>query len=439
MKNFIEFLTAKGISEEDFNAKSEAEKLALQKEYTNELHKSFSSELAKRVNKEQFDELQTKVEGMVDADSFDAVKSLASKLEKELEAVKEKQNAPTAPSTPKTFAESVMDAFKANEEQLNKLANKQSKEPVNFVVKAPVTVGLNNTVEAAGSESQVSVTANTGIVSNIRKRMTRYLSSGVSVGNLAGANVAMWMEEVDEQGTPIFTAESATKPQISSRWEERNKKARKIPAYAKVSTEFMRNLPSLVRTLESNVLRRVDLATEGGLFTGSDTGNELAGLSGYATAYDGGGLNAGASPTYADVIRGLALQVEKAHGEAGAVFVRPEILAEMDVEKGTDGHYVLPPFRSPSTGNEVAGVRLISTTAVNAISGVDFIGGDLSAVNVMFTDQLSIQVDRSGDDFINNQMTILAEQELVQFVSANDTQVIVKGDMTSAIATITST
>jgi hypothetical protein len=50
---------------------------------------------------------------------------------------------------------------------------------------------------------------------------------------------------------------------------------------------------------------------------------------------------------------------------------------------------------------------------------------------------MSIEMDRTGDDFTNNLYTNLAEQELVQFVSANDTQVLVKGTMAAAIAAIT--
>jgi hypothetical protein len=86
-------------------------------------------------------------------------------------------------------------------------------------------------------------------------------------------------------------------------------------------------------------------------------------------------------------------------------------------------------------GNVVAGMTLISSNGLP--SGVDFIGGDLSVVNVMFSDYLSVQIGMDGNDFTKNKKTILVEQELVQFVSANDTQVLVKGDIATAITALT--
>jgi HK97 family phage major capsid protein len=197
----------------------------------------------------------------------------------------------------------------------------------------------------------------------------------------------------------------------------------------------LRDLPQLISYVQANLVKRIDLVTESALFTSDGSGNTITGLTEYAQAFTGGGLTSTA-PTFADVFRALALQVELANGTASAVFVKPSILAQMDVEKDSEGRYIIPPFRSPSTGNQVAGITLISTNALGA-QDPDFIGGDLSVVQVRFREGMSIEMDRTGDDFTNNLYTILAEQELVQFVSANDTQVLVQGTMTAAIAAIT--
>lgn len=307
--------------------------------------------------------------------------------------------------------------------------------PIVMRVKAAVTMGLDTTVEAAGSASQVSITRNTGIVSTLRKRIMKYLQGGVSVGSLMGANKAMWIEELDEQGNPIFIGEGDTKTEISVRYEERDMKARKIGVHGKVTTEMMRNLPSLINYIQNNLARRVDIKTEDQLFGGNNTGDNLAGLTEYATAFTGGSL-AGTltAPTNADVFRAVALQVEEAFGIATALYVRPSVLATLDVEKDSNGAYLLPPFRA-ANGNMVAGMTLISSNGLP--SGVDFIGGDLSVVNVMFTDNMSIQIGMDGNDFTKNKKTILVEQELLQFVSANDTQVLVQGELADAITALT--
>jgi hypothetical protein len=99
----------------------------------------------------------------------------------------------------------------------------------------------------------------------------------------------------------------------------------------------------------------------------------------------------------------------------------------------------MPPFRA-ANGNVVAGCRLIETNALPiTVSGpsYDFVGGDLSVVNVLFSDAMSVQIGTDGNDFIKNLKTILVEQELVQFVSANDAPLLVKGNMAAAVAAIT--
>jgi len=399
-----------------------------------EVVKALENKLAEKgfASKEDVTKMQESIEALKSNTELDAVKALATKLEGEIEALKEKGNEPVK-TAPKNFFQAVKAAVTDNAEFKRVVEGGNQTAPIHMTIKEAVTVGLDNTVYAEGSDSSISVTQNTGIISAIRKRILKYLSGGVSVGTLQG-NKAMWIEELDEEGNPIFIGEGETKTQLSVRYEERDKRARKIGVHGKVTTEMMRNLPALVNYIQNNLMKRVDIATEDQLFDGGDSGDDLAGIIGYATAFTGGGLGTPA-PSYADVFRGIALQVEKAHGIATAVYVRPEILAQMDVEKAEDsGVYLMPPFRA-ANGAQVAGMSLISTNGLP--EGTDFVGGDLSVVNVLFSDNMSVQIGLDGNDFTKNLKTILVEQELVQFVSANDTQVLVKGDMESAIAAIT--
>lgn len=90
--------------------------------------------------------------------------------------------------------------------------------PIKFEIatKEVITMGVGNTVGA----SAVTVTENTNIISTIRKREMRYLAH-VSVGTVSG-NRALWIEEQDEQGNPLFIAEGATKPQVSAKYVEQS-------------------------------------------------------------------------------------------------------------------------------------------------------------------------------------------------------------------------
>lgn len=339
-----------------------------------------------------------------------------------------------------SLADAIHSAIKEKQSEIDTILKNNGKMsgPLQFEIKAAINMTNTANVEAAGSASHYSLTSDTGIISQLRSRILRYLQN-VSVGALSvDKPYAMWIEELDEQGTPIFIGEGDTKTQLSVRYEEREKKSKKIGVHGKVTTEMLRYSSKLVSYIQNNLLRRVDVKTEDQLFNGDDTGDNLAGLLSYATAFDGGVGTAGGdglvgavtAPNMHDVLRALALQVENSYGIPTKVFVKTDLFALMDVEKDSQDQYVMPPFRS-ANGTMVAGLTVVPTVALNSTS-YDFVGGDLSVVNVEFLNNISVQIGLDGNDFTKNMKTILVEQELVQFVSANDTQVLVKGTFTAA-------
>lgn len=378
-------------------------------------------------SKSDVEAINASIEALKNESNLEAVKTAITAIEAQIASLKE--NPAQSNKSFKSFREALMSAFETNKEQLDESINTKGAN-ASITVKAAVTVAEGNTILGEDSASHWLLTAFTGIISPIRSRVSRYLGL-VSVGTI-NSRVAMWVEEYDEQGTPIFIGEGVAKTRVSVLYKEAEAKVNKIAVTCKVTTEMLRDLPQLVSYLQANLIRRIEVATVDELFAGN--GAMLNGLFGYASAFTGGGITT-VAPTYADVFRALALQVQKAFGTATAVFVNPDILAQMDMEKSVDGIYQIPPFRS-ADGTMVAGMQLIPEVALVG-TDYDFVGGDLSVVNVRFREGLSINIGQENDDFSKNLRTILAEQALVQFVSANDTQVLVKGVMADAIALIT--
>lgn len=342
---------------------------------------------------------------------------------------------------PLSFKEAFAKEYKAKEAEIKAAINGNQKEAIVLDVKAAVTIGDFNTIGGVGSDSAYSLTYNTGIISTIRKRMLMYLQN-VSTGTMTGDR-AMWIEELDEQGEPIFIGEGDPKTQLSVRYEERDKKAKKIPVYGKVTTEMMADLPQLISYVQNNLIKRLEIKKENQLFTGDDTGNNLAGLEGYATAFTGSDL-AGTIEfaNVFDVLNAAILQVQKAFGTATGFWINPSFTAQMVSIKSQTGEYTHPLaslFVVDANGfMRFRGVSLIETNALDG-TGIDFIGGDLSVINVRQRQGVTVQIGLDGNDFTNNVKTILVEERLVQFVSANDTQVLVKGDFASAKAILETT
>lgn len=333
-----------------------------------------------------------------------------------------------------SFKMALKNAIEEQKETIKNIVDKAGKQdaPLIFTVnKAAVTMGDGTTI-GSGS-TQVTLTANTGIVSSIRRREERYLQS-VSVGTISGQR-ALWIEETDEQGTPIFIAEGASKVQLSSLWVEKTATVQKIAVYGKVTTELMADLPQLMSYIQSSLMKRLSVKLETELFTGAGTGNTIYGAKTLATSFSAGS-NALAidDANEFDVLDALALQVEVANGMANAVYINPSTWAKMKGLKDTTGRPIWKDYIDPTTGVvNYAGMNIFTSTAITA---GEFVGGDMEVLHVLYRDSLTVQIGLDGNDFTNNVKTILVEQRLVQFASANDTPCLVKGVFATAKAAL---
>lgn len=382
------------------------------------------SDTTKAIEKSLDDKIKTAIKEV--DDKVLEVSKQADQIELSLKNAQSKNEVPVA------FVDALNDAVKEKSAEIERIAKggKQNEPVVLEVRKAAVDLTTANTI-GAGS-TQVTITQNTGIVSTIRQRAERYLGN-VSTGSIS-TNRALWVEETDEQGSPIFIAEGAAKTQLSVKYVEKTQEVQKVAVYGKVTTEMMADTPQLISYIQNNLLKRVTVATETQLLTGDGTGENLKGLKTFATSFSAGSLALAIDNANEwDVLEAVALQVEIANGTPNAIFVHPSTLSKMKLIKDTTGVPVWKSYADNTGAITYAGMRVIGTTAVTA---GEFIGGDTTVANVLFREGLTIQIGLDGNDFINNKKTILVEQRLVQFVSANDTPVIVKGVFSTAKAAL---
>jgi HK97 family phage major capsid protein len=377
--------------------------------------------------------------------NYEASKEEMKRLHEDLETLStqiKKANLKAESVKGKSWDAELVEMWNEKKEEIESIVKSggKMKGPLAFDLKSAVVIGIGNTIDDAGSDSDYSLTDNTGIISPIRKRMMTYLANA-STGTMAKP-FAMWIEELDEEGDPIFIGEGDEKTKISVRYEERQAKAKKIAVHSKITTEFMDDLPQLVSFVQNNMMRRLDIATENQLFTGDNIGDNLNGLTEYASAYTGGSLAGTLDPLTTnvwDALLGLITQVKEADGIVSGIFVTSGAYAQLLAAKDGEGRNIYPPGVTVNAqGALVAwGVPLIETNA--DLDGNDFIGGDLSVINVRFRQGMRLQIGTEGSDFIDNVKTILLEQRLVQFISANDTQVLVQGNFVDALVALETT
>lgn len=391
----------------------------------NELNEMTSEQRdAYLVEKREFEtaEVENKVSIKVE-EATKGLKDVVSELELEVKSLKENK---VEEKSFTTIKEALLDAFETKRAELDQAINGRQSAPINIELKAAVSMQVDNTIGAGSSFN--SITQFTGVISPIRQRELRYLAN-VSVGQTTG-NQVYWIEEKDEQGTPIMLGEGDSKTQLSVRYEEATMSVKKIAVYGKVTTEMMADLPQLISYIENNLMKRMDIVVENQLLTGTGLGDNLKGAKTYATAFTGGSsaLKIDNANEY-DVLSALSLQCQEANGMPNAVFVHPQTLTLMKTLKSTlDGQYLYPRW-ADADGLLIDGLRVIPSLAVTVD---EFIGGDLSVLNVLFREELALQIGLDGNDFINNKKTMLVEKRLAQYVSANDTAVLIKGTFATA-------
>lgn len=402
-----------------------------------EKHNAYDLAIEEKASKEELKGIRQDIADLI-AKQYKALEDIV-KTQGEVIAKMETGGPNTEPTSFKSVAEAITHSvMKSGEngapsvkDQIDAIVKAGGKQTEPLAFKVAVTMTTENTIGSGAT--QYLLTEFTGIYSRIRKRELRYLAN-VSVGRI-GNQRALWVEEMDEQGTPIFIGEGDTKTQLSSIWQERNKDVKKIAVYGKVTTEMMADLPQLIAYIQNNMMRRMDIAIEDQLFSGNDTGDNLAGLSEFATAFSAGDLAATVTtPNELDVLEAIALQVEVAHGISSGIFIHPSTMSKIKLIKDSTGRPIWKDYVITNGFLEVSGQRIIPTTAVTAGT---FIGGELEVINVLIREELGIQIGLNGNDFIENKKTMLMEKRLVQFVSANDTPVLVQGEFADAITDLT--
>ena len=294
-----------------------------------------------------------------------------------------------------------------------------------FRAKAAADIsGLNLTGSVSRSELEAGV-------SRAAQRQP-FIEQLVSVGTI-NAPIDVWIETTGEEGDPLPVAELAAMPQKDWDFAERTAPVRKVAVYSKYSAEMAEDLPNLVSEIRNYLVADLRRVVDTQILSGAGTGENLTGILTNATAFAAGTLVVD-EPNNFDVIEAAVTQVLTNLFNPNYVVVHPVDAAKMNLTKGTDGHYVMPPFITAG-GQTISGVRVVTNTGVTAGS---FLVGDFTRSSVKYRRGLTVELTNSDqDDFIKDRFTVKATVRLVHRVKANDYGAFVKGTFAAAIADLT--
>ena len=307
------------------------------------------------------------------------------------------------------------------------LLKKSSGNNVNLDVKAATSITL-------GSYAGTALT--TEVDRSIVGPQTNmpFFRDIVNVAPIRG-NKVTWINKSAVSNGAGMTAEGATKTQISWTYSEESADVKKITAYVKVSKEALDDLDFLRSEINTDLRQEIELKLDEQIAEGSGVGQNLKGILTYAPTFAVAGTSLAAAVDGAnrlDVLRSAVALIRKAKFRANYIAINPVDAALMDMEKGDDNHYILPPFVT-ADGTRVAGTTVIESFSIDEGS---FLVGDFTKSNLRIREEININLGYENDDFTKNMVTILAEMRAVHYIKLHHVPAFVKGTFAAAIALI---
>lgn len=318
---------------------------------------------------------------------------------------------------------SVLDAKK---DELSALKGKSSGS-VNFVLKAVGNMAL--TTNTTGQIPQAEREA--GITRIVRRQP--YILDLVNVGTIM-SNLWEWVEQKNQEGGSAMTAEGAKKSQTDFDLVLASASVKKVTAFIKVTKEMLDDVNLLRAEIDQELTELINLRIDDQVLAGVGTGDNLTGIMQNATAWAAGSFALTVpTPNNADVLRVAINQAMVNQFQPNYIVLHPSDATAMDLDKGSDGHYALPPFATID-GRIISGVPVVMNTGQTEGT---FLVGDFTKSAVRFKEGLTINVGYENDDFTKNFVTILAEARLVHRVKSNHYGAFIKGTFSAAKTALT--
>lgn len=395
----------------------------------------FKKNLGDKANKSDIDDITKQIEDLKKLSDVtkinESVTSITKQLSEMAEDVAAFKNGNSASGAAKTIGEQVV--AKLKEMGISSKMNKTQRATFDVEVnKAAGTMTTSNvTPVGTGGTPFSNNDVEGGITRTVRRKPWI-----LGLGNVSRTNkkFVSYAEQKNPDGAAAQTAEGAAKSQMDFDWVEVSKEVVKTTGYIKVSKEALDDLDGLRSEIDTELAEVVLLKVDDGLLNGNGTAPNLNGILNQDTAYSAGSFALLIpTPNKFDVLRTAIAQVVAAQFMPTHILMHPDDIASMDLTKGTDGHYVMPPFKSAG-GLEISGVKIVGNTGQTVDK---FTVGDFSKLNIRIREDFGIDVGYDGNDFTNNLVTILGEMRLVAYIKSNHATAFVSGDFSDAITALT--
>jgi HK97 family phage major capsid protein len=230
-------------------------------------------------------------------------------------------------------------------------------------------------------------------------------------------NPYVWAYKYNKEGNADFIGEGVLKPIASFEIRTETSVAKKVAERMRVSRELLKDMVGFATMVENELRYEVKKHANDASLTGTVSSTDPAGVTTVAGAFTLTGLEV-SEPNNYDAVRAAVAQLASLNFTSNIVaFVNPVDAAQMDMEKGSDGHYALPPFYTAG-GQQISGVRIVSD---NNIPKGFLLIGSMDTYKILMVEEFFIEWGLDSDDFSKNLITVIGEMRFHQFFPTNYT------------------
>jgi len=316
-----------------------------------------------------------------------------------------------------SFREQIKALLEENKEALVAMKDGSSRTNIRMATKV-----VGDMLVSTNVTGQIPQADREGGITRVLRR-NPFILQLVNVGTIT-STLWEWVQQANPEGGAAMTAEGAAKSQADFDLVLASAAVRKVTAYVKVSKEMLDDIPLMESEINQELTELIQLKIDEQVLSGDGLTNNLTGILQNATAFAAGTFALAVDEANnQDVLRVAINQIDIANLAANYIVMHPSDAAAMDLQKASDGHYILPPF-STAANTVVKGIPIVTNTGMAAGT---YLVGDFTKSGVRFKEGLVFDVGYENDDFTKNFVTILAEARLVHRVKSNHYPAFVTG------------
>lgn len=270
-----------------------------------------------------------------------------------------------------------------------------------FTIKAAAITTTTSSITDSVSDASAQRLGDGAITTMMRG--TPWILQFVTTGNTNTAAL-IWYDEIQKEGDFAITAEGALKPLVQYKFERKSTDYSKAAGYTTITEEFDNDYPRLVSTIRNLMQQDCRLEMNSIVLTDMVTN---------ASAYAYNGLDTSITDPddYAAIGAAIA-QLQSLRYSPNVLVLNPADAWRMRLEKGTDGHWIAPPFTWNGQKYEFGNVIVDPDVAVG-----NFFIGDGTVYNVLMKGDIIVRIGYVNDDFIKNQYSMVVEQYFYKYIS----------------------